>query len=98
MSQDREETLAIQDALTRGFMDRFKLSELHAADYADVAMAVITREWGGQRRYIPKAPGVSVTGEQLAREYNGSNSIEVCARYNISERTLFRKLNEVRRG
>lgn len=86
--------------ISKGGMDKARASEIGITLAENMA-----RAWGGSLTYFPKGNwnGRSLSCFQLSErdwkiysEYNGTNRVEVCTRYQVSERRLYQIISTIR--
>jgi Mor family transcriptional regulator len=51
-------------------------------------------KWGGRQVYIAVDKKITDRNQRIKEEFNGNNHAEICKRYNISLRTLYRTINK----
>ena len=67
-----------------------------AAQISAQTVQVISSEFGGQNVYLPRrSPWFSFKrrDEAIRKEFNGRNMPDVCRRFNVSARTVYRACN-----
>jgi len=73
------------------------LTEQCTEEMANRVLQRLQDEYGGSRLYIP-CKSKEDRDTEIVRAFNGSNRIEVCARFNISERSLYSIVRKKRQG
>lgn len=90
--------MSLRDSIAELFIDDI-LKALLASEIDEPAANELSRRvfkalqdrWGGNNVYFPKrAP---YTSQQIKAAFNGKNHAEVCRRFGISLKTLYRAIN-----
>jgi Mor family transcriptional regulator len=90
MSRETDRTEALRRELVGAIVAQTGMREILAVPLADIVLAHLQTEYGGQSLYIPAPPRSYPLLQIEAELRQGEDPIDVCRRYNLSRRTLFR--------
>jgi Mor family transcriptional regulator len=90
MSRETDRTEALRREIVAAIVSGTGMREVLAVPLADTVLAYLQTEYGGQGLYIPAPPRSYPLLQIEAELRQGAEPADVCRRYNLSRRTLFR--------
>lgn len=94
-AKDEDNALLLQGEIADALSTETGLKREIAFDWAGRIMGNLRRRLGAQRIYIP-APSRAERDEAIYREYDGTNTGELCRRHGVSRTRLHEIYNEQR--
>ena len=84
-----EAAVQLEHEMTQIVADELGLKEPLAGAFAQAIVRGMRERLGGSETYIP-APDKSARDAAIRAEFRGTNLVEVCRKYGVSARTVYR--------
>lgn len=91
MSLERDTTARLRTEIVRAVREATGMHEQLAMPVADAILDRLRATWSGSRLYVPAQDTVR-RDRAVRAAFDGANHRELCRRYHISRRTLYRIL------